>query len=222
MPRTSPRAAATPAAAQLPAPNASARVTAVPRARPARASTSPASESAKSEPYQKKSLDVVTTEPSTAVSAATKARAAAARSSPSRSSRNSFTGGQDLAPQLSAKWIRASNGRASVAAKVSRRASPAGKARASPAGPRRKSACSTSSSESSAPATSYTAPDAPEKKAPRASGASSGAPRTAVACSTMALYRLIQKASPTSGPTAGSAAAVRTKRAKTGDVLSAA
>ena len=61
--------------------------------------------------------------PETLTSDPTNARAAAARSSSRLSSRNSLTGGQLDAPQFSAKWMRLSNFRASVGAKVRRRAS---------------------------------------------------------------------------------------------------
>ena len=125
--------------------------------------------------------------PSTVVSAATNALAAAARSSSKLSSRNSFTGGHDAAPQFSAKWIRGSKGRASVVANVVQRTSSGAHARASPAGPLRKSACSTSSSDSVKLATSYAPPVAPEKNAVRAAGASAGFPSTTVAWSTKAL-----------------------------------
>ena len=150
--------------------------------------------------------------PETLTSDPTNARAAAARSSSRLSSRNSLTGGHDDAPQFSAKWMRLSKLRASVGAKVRRRASSSVKLRASPAGDRRSSACSTSSRLRTWPATSYVAPVAPEKKAVRASGLSSGDPRTTVAWSTIALYKLIQKASPTLAPSiSGSRRAMSTK-----------
>mmetsp|Transcript_3366 Transcript_3366/g.12963 ORF Transcript_3366/g.12963 Transcript_3366/m.12963 type:complete len:222 (+) Transcript_3366:640-1305(+) len=189
----------------------------------------------KSTAYQKKSRESVTVgssspPPTTTFSPSKRnARAAASRSSSSVASRNILTGGHDRAPQFRAKWMRLSNGpRSSSSSPESTNFALRGSSAVKPLASRdlRRMPCSMSSSESVSPATRYTAPVAPEKKAARSAGEASacGAPSTTVACMTMALYTLMYCASVSAAIDGSSARrAVWCAKARiAGDVRSAA